>query len=767
MQQPISRREAYEPSLTATIGGRGVELVSASITREMPDPVQGDRLAAASGDLTAAEGADVTSTAATPWDPDTQWPPVPETPATVSMDTGAGDVALLTNGRVISASGGTTGRGVRIDVADRYESLNRTISWDAVARAMPSLEDQENSRYVSMLTSSITDLILRHCGWYATPPNLSWNTLEVPAMGTMWPSRGTVTASGRETDVNYGGYPNWHVTPWGIGVGDCRAEYRMAGAYSLADQGRIELTAMTTASESGWSQMAVLTESGAGMVRLMWSGTQAVIQVRGTSGTYTEVARVARTDGFLYATVERVSSGSVHATIRSGSSSASAVISCDPRVTSESLRNVQIISQPGSGAGGFQVAFPAITGSLTDWSPNAVQYVRGPSRNHLMVRRSVAGENCADFLQRICEADAQTYWIDETGVLRWWDMYRLEQRSTQATLTSDDDITDAGFTWEHSLMSRRSRTSVKWEEPLMEWSWTETVDLWQGSGRTLQPGEVSEDWINVPANEEWLMVDTGISRAPGSGNLTDFNYGWGSWYGARGDRGDGVDTWAQLMPGSGSLLMTVERVNDRAFKTWLQWTGSVPVVQKAITAATGSSVWMARRDTNLPIIRGKQKFSFVDQITYSSQSGPSAASEHEVDAGWLIQFPEQAQYIADYYGARVTIPQPVLSSIALVPVPGLQLGDMVEVRDEHVTRLTIRGLVVEDSRSISADMGMQHAVAVRPIYVTRNGVSWEEWGQAASVTGAGTYQSWGSRQAGNTYQQWGANPLLGEAVIGG
>src|SRR5699024_5553779 len=264
-----------------------------------------------------------------------------------------------------------------------------------------------------MMTCSINDLSLRHCGWYATPPNLAWNTLEVPAMGTMWPTRGTVTASGRETDVNYGGYPNWHVTPWGIGVGDCRAEYRMAGAYSLADQGRIELTAMTTASESGWSQLTVLTESGAGMVRMLWSGTQAVIQVRGTSGTYTEAARTARTDGFLYATVERVSSGSVHATIRSGGSSASAVVSCDPRVTSESLRNVRIISQPGSGAGGFQVAFPATTGALAGWSPNAVQYVRGPSRNHLMVRRAVEKENCADFLKQMCEADAATYWIDE------------------------------------------------------------------------------------------------------------------------------------------------------------------------------------------------------------------------------------------------------------------------------------------------------------------------------------------------------------------
>src|SRR5699024_5038832 len=163
--------------------------------------------------------------------------------------------------------------------------------------------------------------------------------------------------------------------------------------------------------------------------------------------------------------------------------------------------------------------------------------------------------------------------------------------------------------------------------------------------------------------------------------------------------------------------------------------------------------------------RGRAKYVFDDRETYSAQSGPLSAPEHVIDAGWWIQDEAQAQYTADYAGARLTAPQPVLSSVALIPIPGLQLGDMVEVRDEHVTRLTIRGLVIEDSRSIDADMGMSHAVAVRPLYVTRNGVSWQEWGQAASVTGAGTYQSWGSRQSGNTYQQWGANPLLGEAVL--
>src|SRR5690606_30012533 len=99
--------------------------------------------------------------------------------------------------------------------------------------------------------------------------------------------------------------------------------------------------------------------------------------------------------------------------------------------------------------------------------------------------------------------------------------------------------------------------------------------------------------------------------------------------------------------------------------------------------------------------------------------------------------------------------QPVLSSVALIPVPGLQLGDMVEVRDTHVSRLTVRGVVVEDSRSINSGMDMSHSVAIRPVAVSRNGVTWQEW---AAVTSPKTWSQWATYEGG-TWQQWGTNPL--------
>src|SRR5699024_12164823 len=116
MQQAVSRRDVHEPSLTATINGRPIEVAEASTDRALPDPLARGQLRAASAQITAAEGPDVTETVATPWDPGTAWPPVPQSPASVSMAEGSGPVSLLGGVLVMSSSGGTTGHGDQVDM---------------------------------------------------------------------------------------------------------------------------------------------------------------------------------------------------------------------------------------------------------------------------------------------------------------------------------------------------------------------------------------------------------------------------------------------------------------------------------------------------------------------------------------------------------------------------------------------------------------------------------------------------------------------------
>src|SRR5699024_8148159 len=470
---------------------------------------------------------------------------------------------------------------------------------------------------------------------------------------------------------------------------------------------------------------------------------------------YTAVASVPRTDGLLYATVEYVSEAEVRCIIRSGGQVATVTAPAHSLVTTGSPTTATISVGTGAAASGFQVAMPVQSGTLTSWTSNVNMRPRTSNRNTLRVVRAVESESCVDLLAQQCEAECATYWIDETGVLQWWDLARLEAQPSVGQLSSDDDIAEAGFSWSHDLSQVKSRVLVKWREPLSERRWRTAVDLWQGSGKTLAPGDAPasnpvEEWISVPDDEVWIAPDLTLSRV---GDIyTDFNQGLFSWYGGIVDRDDGEESWAQNF---GSLIVTIERVTDSTFKMVTHWTGDRTMTQRTFSEYRETGLRARRLNFDLPIIRGRAKYVFDDRETYSAQSGPLSAPEHVIDAGWWIQDEAQAQYTADYAGARLTAPQPVLSSVALIPIPGLQLGDMVEVRDEHVTRLTIRGLVVEDSRSIDADMGMSHAVSIRPTLVSRNGVTWQEW---ASVAAPKTWSQW-STSEGGTWQQWGTNPL--------
>lgn len=719
--------------------------------RALPDPLTREALTAAAGTVVAAEGPDVTDRVVTPWDAGTQWPPTPETPASVSMDTGAGPVSLLANGRVVSTGGGTDSREVSIDLADAYQSLDRPISWDALGDAMPALTEATIQRYVSLHAVAVTDRILRHCGWYATPPRLGYSVLSVPAMGTMWPEVGYVQTSTRKSST---GYPVMFTEPWGKGVSDVTATYMRAAEYTVKQRGRVEMTAIAGRLTGGTMNLFAETSTFR-RYRLSWTDTTVALWVTNSAGAWVSVLTRPRVLGsFIYATVEYVTDTSVRCILRVDGSTVEATTAVHSDLTTRPLTSFTI---DGDACGaGFQVGFPSTTGTLADWSRNAVIYDRAALPNALTVLPPVQGENCADLLRDQCAAQNATYWIDETGVLRWWDLARLEASTNVATLTSDDDIADEGFAWSHDLSSVKRSVTVDWREPLVEGGWRTNVDLWQGSGRTTDPTDSNnpfEEWINVPDDEVWIMPDLTLARVGGSGqDMTDFNYGFMSHYGGVVRVAEGSESWVQ---NHGSFIVTVERVTDASFKMYTTWTGSQQAYQRTTQGAESTTLWGMRRNFNLPIIRGKKKYSLGDQSFTAAQTGPATAPDHVIDAGWWIQNVTQAQITADYAAARVTVPQPVLSSVALVPVPGLQLGDMVTVTDTAVTHLTVRGVVVADSRSIDADMTMQHAIAIRPVSVSRNGITWAEW---ASVARPKTWAQWSTNQ-NSTWQQWGSDPL--------
>lgn len=753
MQQGVVRADVYQPSVSATVGGVSVDPSRVSVSRAMPDPAVGGGMRAASVTLDVTHGPDVASKVSTPWDA-SSWPPEPEAGASVSMDVGGGPVPVLTGGKVISASGSTSSREVEVELADKYQTLDQTISWEQVAAAMPSRVDDGVRRFVGMWTPSITDTILRRCGWFSTPPVQAFSVMSVPAQGTMWAERGEVMTS---SDASTGsGFPRFGVTPWGVGTTDANATYTVSGGYSIKSRGRVELSAMTMAS-LGTGRVTAEVGTTGGLVRLAWSNTSGSVWIGGAGMTLAAVATVPRADGLLYATIEYVSDTSVRVILRSGTNSETVTVTVPAAITTGACDLTGVLIQDARSAG-FQVAFPGVSGALANWTPNAVIHQRVTDMNSLVVRGGVEAASCIDLLNEQCEAEAATYWIDETGVLHWWDLRELEKRGTVAHLSSAEDISSAGFSWSHSLASVKSGVTVKWTEAAQSFSSRATIDLWQGNGATLQPGTTNQEQIiSVPDGEMWIMPDLALSRV-GDGSFDNFNAGRRSHYGAvLTGAGTASDTWAQL---SGSLSVSATRISDTAFKITSSWTGSArEAVQRTPGEDTESGLWKRRRDFDLPIIRGKSRITTTHRAYTSTITGPPTAPEMVVDAGRWIQSEGQAKITADYYAERVTIRQPVLSSVGLVPVPGLQLGDIVTVHDDHVTHLSIRGVVVEDDRSIEAGMTLSHSVAIRPLEVSRNRVSWAEWATEARPK---TWREWYLNQQPSTWAEWGSAPLAKE-----
>ena len=754
MQQAIQRRDVYTPALVATVNGVAVDASSVQVDRSLPDPINAETLTAASGTLEATDGPDLSSKVATPWDPSVQWPPAQESPVSITMDTGAGAVSILSGGRVVSSSGGTSDRSVSVDFADGYQTLDKTISWEPVAEAMPALLEGNPRRFVGMWTPSITDTILRSCGWYSTPPVQGFSVLSVPAQGTLWAERGLVASAGSAAGVGTE-FPRFGVTPWGVGAVDASATYNVVSTYSIKSRGRMELSAMTMTSGSGTGRVSANTGTAGGVVRLTWSDTAGYVWIGGDGMTMTAVATVPRADGLLYATVEYVSDTSVQVILRSGTNTQTVTATVPASVTTGTVATCSILAD-GARSAGYQVAFPGTSGGLASWQANAQIHARVTNMNRLVVRKEAEAASCVELLAQQCEAESATYWIDETGVLHWWDMRELEKRGDVASLSSADHIGEGGFTWSHDTSQVKSRVVVKWRDVAQKISSRSNIEFWRGGGQTIPAGAgTQQEFVNAPDDEVWLMPDVTMGKL-GTEDPTEFNHGNGSWYGAViSGSGPGMDTWAQA---TAAWDTTFDPVTPSSYKLTQTWAGSVEIVQRTPDDEVDSGIARIRRNFDLPVFRGKSKVTSTERDTVGVNIGPTSAPEMSIDAGWWIQSEEQAKYTADYVSARVTVPQPVLSAVDLIPIPGLQIGDIITIADEDVTRLTFRGIVVEDSRSIDGGLSMSHSIAVRPLEVSRNSVSWSEWATEARPK---SWREWYLNQQ-STWAEWGSDPLAKE-----
>lgn len=758
----VTTTHVYNITGRILIDGRdiGAHVQSVSVDREIPSGLPSSTgFTAATGEVTATWGDTVDDRVHHPWGTDPLWPPRPQARVEVILADGSGNEWTQFKGVVVDPSGSDTSRTISFGVRDNYRALDTLVTLPALSNLMPSLKDTNTHRYVGLHTTWVTDRLLRTAGRYATPAMGAYCFVSVPFQGSTWPERGEcLTSVKQEADSSGQAYPNWRKTSYGMCVHNVTATYApwTWSGLNLNFNRPMEMTQEIVPVDGGSTFLRVRCGSGdlgighaTGTVyaRYYPSSGSPVDLVSRSKGSATRVAvRYSRSGSTLTAQLR----------LRNADGSLSTVTTGTATIASGDLAGeVNQIWANGTGAqGAFQAGFPTTEWGPLSATPSAVIHASVSGRNSLTGLPTQVNGNVLDLLNAQADAEFAQWWIDELDVLQWWDRGLLASRSTVGTLTGQDHVKQ--LNWSHSHDSARRRVHVKYRDPQATTRWRTNLTLWQGSGDTLEAGDTSETFVNVPNDEIWLGIDMDPVRySANTGNYWAINRGIKSVYGgiAVSDSGNERVT--------NSIIPSLRRVTDETFVfdhtvTNLQ-SGEQAALELPDAYDTDTALWQRRRGEGLPILRGKKRVVFVDEVATSSITGDSAAPDYTHEPGWWIQSATYAGQTADYAAEALTQPRPTLDGLDIMPVLALQAGDRVRVVMPDRAELDITGVVTGNRVRVNLATGtMTQSINLLPTNVTSLARRWSDFGR---VRAGDTWDVFGADRSGDTWDDFGADPL--------
>lgn len=758
----ITTSHVYDITGRILVDGRdiGAHVESVSVDRELPSGLPGGSgFTASTGEVTATWGDLVDDRVHHPWGTDPVWPPRPLARVEVILADGTGQEWTQLKGVVVDPSGTDTSRTISFGVRDNYRALDTLVTLPALSDIMPSLQDTSTHRYVGLHTTWITDRLLRTAGRYATPAPSADCFSSVTFQGSTWPERGECLTSVKQAPDSAGtAYPNWRKTSYGMAVHNVTATYSpwSWSGLDLNFNRPMEITQEIVPMDAGSTflrvrvgsgQLAIAHATGTVFARYYPSSGSSVDLVSRSKGTATRVAvRFSRSGSSLTAQLR----------LRNADGSLSTVTAGTATIPSGDLAGeVNQIWANGTGAqGAFQAGFPTTAWGPLSATPSAVINAAMSGRNSLTGLPTQVNGNVLDLLNAQADAELSQWWIDELDVLQWWDRGLLASRPTVGTLTGQDHVKE--LAWSHDHESARRRVHVKYRPAEATTRWRTNLTLWQGSGDTLEAGDTSETFVNVPNDEVWLGVDLAPVRySANTSNYWAINRGIKSVYGgiAVGDGGNERQT--------NSVIPSLRRATDETFVFDHTVTNLLSGEQAGLELpdeyATDTALWQRRRGENLPILRGKKRIVFIDDVSTSSIAGDSAAPDYTHEPGWWIQSAAYAGQTADYAAEALTQPRPTLDGINIMPVLALQAGDRVRVVMPDRAELDITGVVTGNRIRVNLAAGtMTQSISLLPTAITSLARRWSDFG---AVRSGDAWAVFGADRSGDTWTDFGANPL--------
>lgn len=695
--------DVTEPAALVTLNGVPQDVVSVSVSRELSSslPAQvtsASGLTAATGSVEWAVGDDVERRSAHPWDGN-DFPPKPADAVVVFM--GYGDILDRQLTGVADSSNGSIASGsVSSDLVDRIDKLNQPVTFPAHLATFPPHAENGAFLPVGNEPTYTTDRVLRACGFNATPPMSTSCVLSVPFMGSAWPERGTVTASGQN---GYPSFPPSHTTTqWGVGTNSCDASYTpdlsKAGGNGKIDRA-FQITFKVRNTTGTASTAYARAYWGTDYLQFAVSSSR-ILTAQINKGTTVTVCTMTAADA---ATADvftmRVEPSGTFTILANNGATVSGTATLSAAMTTTNMLSARVATPHLTGVtlGGLQMNFgstsvynSAQTATLTPaaYSFSLPAFPRIDNRVALDVLKEQAAAECA------------AMWIDEQGVFRWVNRDVLTGAAPVATLTALDDILDIG--WESDAQGIRSKVLLNYREAAISRSDVSNQSAWQGSGQSLEAGQTNVEFVEPGADIDWIGVDESMPKVTTTaGWPSKFNKGHGSWYGGV-EVNDTTERWAHLTnPGFG---VTLEKVGSFVYKiTTIAGTpeAGYNIDLRAVDDPTSSVVRKSRRNMELPVLRAKTIVEWTDKRVTAAQVGPPDAAALEHGVGPWVQDSTALTTLADWLALQVSAPKPVLRDLSVIPDFARKLGDIVWIEDPDNMRVRLRVLVTKISNTVA------------------------------------------------------------------
>lgn len=698
--------DSLEPISRISHGGKDREIHSLSLTRELPSSVHAQ--VAGLGGITQADGSvdwaaeqDVVESYPTAFNRQGNWPPRTRDSITVDFGYGTitGDLLARALTGFIKDSSGDANEGHSSGVVDPIARLSNRVNLPPLQSVMPPVEDGGEYRHIGLYPTFFTDVAARAARFFSTPAVSESCVFSAPLMGSAWPERGAVIATGRPGSTNSGGQ-SWSLTPWGMGVANAELTYAPAGDARLIRA--MELTAMF--SGTGTTQLRISWSFSELKLRCAGSEVQ-IVHFTGSSDVV--VASLPFTDGMVYSARVQPISGELAITLRDATgrqASGSRPRSSDMTDQPSSIRVLS--STPGALIGGAQVSFPSTSWTAVGYTRSAF-IGRAAHNQSLTASPPVQNTTARSLLDDQARAELAAAWLDEDGHLQWRNRNELVNGSSVAKLTTTDHV--HSLPWEEDFTGVSSKVEVTGRKPeVVSRRRYASLEVWRSNyGKVDANGadEPMEELLHPGTDEDWIMVDTSFNPTVGEVNQLRGSNAVLYYFFEIGERGQGGYSWSEgIRPDW--VNARLEFIDHRTYKLtttvpqisaggWSEYEFSlkIPGSQQAYNNVLNPQ-WASSLDgASFPIIRAKATTGWID-VMYSANSGVWDAPVLSHDVGWFVQDPAAVQAIADLLAVATTAPRPFLSDISIIPDPRLQRGDVITLSDPEITGVEFRCLIV-------------------------------------------------------------------------